>query len=83
MCMQLVCHKRCGPARRPSRIRGRPGLRKDCDPQQFGLGIKEVWEVPADHPHFEPGAGPRGNAASASGPRGRAAAYQQPTPAKE
>ena len=30
-------------------------LRKDCDPQQFGLGIKEVWEVPEDHPEFEPG----------------------------
>ena len=21
-------------------------LRKDCDPQQFGLGVKEGWEVP-------------------------------------
>ena len=30
-------------------------LRKDCDPQQFGLGIKEVWEVPEDHPEFSPG----------------------------
>ncbi|MDD9899491.1 MAG: electron transfer flavoprotein-ubiquinone oxidoreductase [Alphaproteobacteria bacterium] len=23
-------------------------LRKDCDPQTYGLGIKEVWEIPAD-----------------------------------
>mmetsp|Transcript_22680 Transcript_22680/g.68061 ORF Transcript_22680/g.68061 Transcript_22680/m.68061 type:complete len:595 (-) Transcript_22680:61-1845(-) len=30
-------------------------LRRDCDPQQFGLGIKEVWEVPEDHPEFQPG----------------------------
>ncbi|KAK7234746.1 electron transfer flavoprotein dehydrogenase [Aureococcus anophagefferens] len=30
-------------------------LRRDCDPQQFGLGIKEVWEVPEDHPEFAPG----------------------------
>ena len=21
-------------------------LRKDCDPQQFGFGVKEVWEIP-------------------------------------
>ena len=25
-------------------------LRKDCDPQQFGLGVKEVWEVPEVRP---------------------------------
>lgn len=23
-------------------------LRKDCDPQTYGIGIKEVWEIPAD-----------------------------------
>ena len=23
-------------------------LRKDCDPQTYGLGIKEIWEIPAD-----------------------------------
>jgi len=23
-------------------------LRRDCDPQTYGLGIKEVWEIPAD-----------------------------------
>ena len=23
-------------------------LRKDCDPQQFGLGVKEVWEIPPE-----------------------------------
>lgn len=23
-------------------------LRKDCDPQTYGLGIKELWEIPAD-----------------------------------
>jgi electron-transferring-flavoprotein dehydrogenase len=30
-------------------------LRRDCDPQQYGLGIKEVWELPADAPQLEPG----------------------------
>ncbi|HYD17489.1 MAG TPA: electron transfer flavoprotein-ubiquinone oxidoreductase, partial [Patescibacteria group bacterium] len=24
-------------------------LRKDCDPQTYGLGIKELWEVPAEN----------------------------------
>src|SRR5690606_1263801 len=23
-------------------------LRKDCDPQTYGLGIKEIWEIPKD-----------------------------------
>ena len=23
-------------------------LRADCDPQTYGLGVKEVWEVPED-----------------------------------
>jgi electron-transferring-flavoprotein dehydrogenase len=23
-------------------------LRKDCDPQTFGLGVKELWEIPAE-----------------------------------
>ncbi len=23
-------------------------LRKDCDPQTYGIGIKELWEIPAD-----------------------------------
>lgn len=23
-------------------------LRKDCDPQTYGLGVKEIWEIPAD-----------------------------------
>ena len=23
-------------------------LRRDCDPQQFGLGVKEVWEIPEE-----------------------------------
>lgn len=23
-------------------------LRKDCDPQTYGIGIKEIWEIPAD-----------------------------------
>jgi electron-transferring-flavoprotein dehydrogenase len=24
-------------------------------PQHYGIGLKEVWEVPKDHPHFKPG----------------------------
>jgi electron-transferring-flavoprotein dehydrogenase len=24
------------------------GLRKDCDPQTYGLGVKEIWEIPAE-----------------------------------
>ncbi|ODQ64952.1 hypothetical protein NADFUDRAFT_46765 [Nadsonia fulvescens var. elongata DSM 6958] len=28
-------------------------LRKDCDPQTYGLGIKEIWEVPKEK--FNPG----------------------------
>ena len=28
-------------------VMGRFGLRKDCDPQTYGLGLKEVWAVPA------------------------------------
>lgn len=28
-------------------------LRKDCDPQTYGLGIKEIWEV--DSPNFQEG----------------------------
>lgn len=27
---------------------GRFELRKDCDPQTYGLGIKELWEIPED-----------------------------------
>jgi len=30
-------------------------LRAACEPQQYGLGIKEVWELPADAPQLEPG----------------------------
>lgn len=30
-------------------------LRRDCDPQTYGLGIKELWEVPEGHPHYRPG----------------------------
>jgi electron-transferring-flavoprotein dehydrogenase len=26
-------------------------LRKDCDPQSYGLGIKELWEIPTDLHH--------------------------------
>src|SRR5690606_35565972 len=29
------------------------GLDADCDPQKYGLGLKEVWEIPAEH--HEPG----------------------------
>lgn len=28
-----------------------PELRADCDPQTYGLGVKEVWEVPAENHH--------------------------------
>ena len=24
-------------------------------PQKYGLGLKEIWEVPENHPHFKPG----------------------------
>ncbi|MFO1015600.1 MAG: electron transfer flavoprotein-ubiquinone oxidoreductase [Caulobacteraceae bacterium] len=28
-------------------------LNKDCDPQKFGIGIKELWQIPDEH--FQPG----------------------------
>ncbi|KXS10148.1 mitochondrial electron transfer flavo protein-ubiquinone oxidoreductase [Gonapodya prolifera JEL478] len=31
------------------------GLREEGKFQTYGIGIKEVWEVPEDHPHFQPG----------------------------
>jgi electron-transferring-flavoprotein dehydrogenase len=30
-------------------------LREDADPQLYGIGLKEVWEVDANHPLFKPG----------------------------
>lgn len=31
------------------RLEARYGLREHCDPQVYGLGIKELWEVPAEN----------------------------------
>src|SRR3984885_13351014 len=34
----------------PKLLEARFGLRRDCDPQSYGLGIKELWEIdPAKH----------------------------------
>lgn len=30
-------------------------LRRDCDPQVYGIGVKELWEVPEGHPEHKPG----------------------------
>ena len=30
-------------------------LRSDCDPQIYGIGFKEVWQVAEDNPHYHPG----------------------------
>ena len=30
-------------------------LRQDCDPQIYGIGFKEVWQVAEDNPHYQPG----------------------------
>ena len=32
-------------------LESRFGLRAGCDPQSYGIGIKELWEVAADHHH--------------------------------
>ncbi|MDE2164816.1 MAG: electron transfer flavoprotein-ubiquinone oxidoreductase [Alphaproteobacteria bacterium] len=32
-------------------LEARFGLRARCDPQTYGIGIKELWEVPADRHH--------------------------------
>lgn len=32
-------------------LESRFGLRAGCDPQSYGFGIKELWEVAADHHH--------------------------------
>lgn len=34
---------------------GKFDLRADCDAQYYGLGIKEVWQMPDDHPVFKAG----------------------------
>ncbi|CAE7339926.1 etfdh [Symbiodinium sp. KB8] len=37
-------------------IMAKLGLREGVDPQTYGLGLKEVWEVdPEKNPHFKPG----------------------------
>jgi electron-transferring-flavoprotein dehydrogenase len=33
-------------------VEARFGLRADCDPPHYGLGLKEVWEVPTPKPGF-------------------------------
>ena len=30
-------------------------LEAESDPQKYGIGLKEVWSVPADHPEFDAG----------------------------
>ncbi|KAJ3337354.1 hypothetical protein HDU93_001212 [Gonapodya sp. JEL0774] len=37
------------------KVIGKLGLREEGNFQTYGIGVKEVWEVPADHPHFKPG----------------------------
>lgn len=36
-------------------VKAKYDLEKDCDPQKYGIGLKEVWSVPADHPEFQAG----------------------------
>ena len=30
-------------------------LANKCQPQHYALGLKEIWQVPADHPHYQAG----------------------------
>ncbi|MEM8617171.1 MAG: electron transfer flavoprotein-ubiquinone oxidoreductase [Pseudomonadota bacterium] len=36
-------------------VKAKFDLEKDCSPQKYGIGLKEVWKVPADHPEFNAG----------------------------
>ena len=36
-------------------VKAKYDLEKDCDPQKYGIGLKEVWSVPADHAEFKAG----------------------------
>ena len=36
-------------------VKAKYDLEADCDPQKYGIGLKEVWSVPADHPEFSAG----------------------------
>ena len=36
-------------------VKAKYDLDADCDPQKYGIGLKEVWSVPADHPEFSAG----------------------------
>jgi electron-transferring-flavoprotein dehydrogenase len=36
-------------------VKAKYDLEADCDPQKYGIGLKEVWKVPADHPEFSAG----------------------------
>lgn len=36
-------------------VRARYALEAECEPQKYGIGLKEVWQIPADHPEFSEG----------------------------
>jgi electron-transferring-flavoprotein dehydrogenase len=36
-------------------VKAKYDLEKNSDPQKYGIGLKEVWKVPADHPEFSEG----------------------------
>jgi electron-transferring-flavoprotein dehydrogenase len=36
-------------------VKAKYDLEANCDPQKYGIGLKEVWKVPADHPEFSAG----------------------------
>jgi electron-transferring-flavoprotein dehydrogenase len=36
-------------------VKAKFDLEANCDPQKYGIGLKEVWKVPADHPEFSAG----------------------------
>ncbi|MEL6831140.1 MAG: electron transfer flavoprotein-ubiquinone oxidoreductase, partial [Pseudomonadota bacterium] len=36
-------------------VKAKYDLEKDSDPQKYGIGLKEVWSVPKDHPEFQAG----------------------------
>ncbi|MEL8055529.1 MAG: electron transfer flavoprotein-ubiquinone oxidoreductase [Pseudomonadota bacterium] len=36
-------------------VKAKFDLERDCSHQKYGIGLKEVWKVPADHPEFSSG----------------------------
>ncbi len=36
-------------------VKAKYDLEAGCCPQKYGIGLKEVWKVPADHPEFKAG----------------------------